>query len=791
LLKALYDKTMAVMMTVDPKRLTKEEVMSVMRAYNNTSVLGGDTVKKPVRVYAGDLANAAVPILAQVVCRRAAASAECSMILTALRRRYNVASEGVLSLFWEVCCSGMEFAQSVSIASAFNATSPGLTELVDGAVNMSVLAKNVPTVVTVTQVVGNGEVRDCGKLTPGFPGAKPSYIARLLDRAKQFKVLGTALFETPCIPERFSESSSDEGGVGVGSAYFDDSPYVEGRVGSTAHVVEHESYERAPEVVREGLSAKLFDKLVSEQDAADYVNVPRRVNRYEDVREAPDIMVPTVLNDAAGMQEDYDDGFQGVSMDDPEIVPHVAATEDTSLVREAYMSINNAKREVAQPKRVRRSKGRAAAAGVLPRTQVGLLAALGKRNTDVPMNRAQVDFTLAPKEAVDSIQRVCYVEDWRERLESQLKSGLWQPNKEDLNVYVGKVDTSKAESMLKTFFSTADVDLHRWLLMVKGKSKPPLDPGANEKVPLPQTIMYNESKEYNAMYSSQLARFQDTVESLLRPNVRFNDRRSPADHEIWFNSLQPIRRTAKTLYRYQGDSYNFDRSQELASFCVELEFYRRHGLDEATLELWKQTMGVKTAVSLMHGVLMHIVLQGLSGIFKTLFRNGLVTWASVVDGAQLSPDTLVSLDIKGDDYTIETIAPIDIAHASEVLAWKYNFSAKLWGCEYLYFCSKYWLYIDGWWYWVADPERKYESLCAAVAVDSSGDAPLSEKWISLRDDLRHYNNGLVAEELAVAVAATNTRRSRPPLALIGGLASLAENRDDFFSFYGPVELVGL
>jgi len=791
LLKSLYDKTMAVMMTVDPKRLTREEVLGVMRAYNNTSVLGGDTVRKPVRMYSGDLASAAVPILAQVVCRRAAASAECSMILSELRRRYNVASEGVLSLFWEVCCAGMEFAQTVSITGAFATTAPSLTELVNGTVNMSVIAKAVPTVVTVVQIVGNGEVRDCGKMTPGFPGAKTSQVARLLERAKQFKLMGAALFESACIPERYSDSSSDEGGVGVGSAYFDDSPFVEGRQGALAHVVEHESYERAPEIVREGLSAKLFDKLVSEQDAADYVNVPRRVNRYEELREAPDVEVPTVLNDAAGMQEDYDDGFVGVSMDDPEIVPHVASTEDTSLVREAYMSINDAKREIAQPKRVRRARGRAAAAGVLPRTQVGLLAALGKRNTDVPMNRAQVDFTLAPKEAIDAIQRVCYVDDWEQRLDAQLKSGLWQPNKEDLKVYVGKVETAKAEAMLKTFFSTADVDLHRWLLMVKGKSKPPLDPGANEKVPLPQTIMYNESKEYNAMYSSQLARFQDAVESFLRPNVRFNDRRSPADHEIWFNSLQPIRRTAKSVYRYQGDSYNFDRSQELASFCVELEFYRRHGLDEGTLELWKQTMGVKTAVSLMHGILMHIVLQGLSGIFKTLFRNGVVTWASVVDAANLSPDMLVSLDIKGDDYTIETIVPIDISRASEVLAWRYNFSAKLWGCEYLYFCSKYWLYVDGWWHWVTDPERKYESLCAAVAVDASGDAPLSEKWVSLRDDLRHYNNGLVVEELATAVAATNTRRTRPPLALIGGLANLAENRDAFFAFYGPVELVGL
>jgi len=318
-----------------------------------------------------------------------------------------------------------------------------------------------------------------------------------------------------------------------------------------------------------------------------------------------------------------------------------------------------------------------------------------------------------------------------------------------------------------------------------------LDAGAETKVPLPQTIMYNESKGMNAMFSSIMSRVHDTVDMMMVPHVKFNDRASPADHEVWFNTLEPVRRTAKNIYRYQGDSYNFDRSQEYMAFAVELRFYFEHGLNDETLQIWKQTMGVKTAVSLMHGLLMHIVLQGLSGIFKTLFRNGLVTLASVIVATEVRREALISLDIKGDDYTLETTLPIDVARATEVLAWKFNLSAKLWGCDYLYFCSRYWIWVDGWWYWVADPERKFESLCGAVAVNEHGETVLAEKWQSLRDDLRHYNNGLVVEELARAVVATNTRRTRPPVMLIGGLAQLAESRDEFFSFYGPPEVVGL
>lgn len=791
LLKSLYEKTMATLLSVDPKRLTREEVLGVMRAFNNTTVVGGDTVKRPLRVYAGDLDKAATPVLAQVVHRRAAASAECSKALGEIRRRYNIANEGVLSLFWEMCCSTTSFVKDVSIAVAFGNETRELTDLVSGSVNMAVLAKEVPASILVVQVVGGGVQRDCGPMLPGLPGSKPSFVVELLERARRFASEGTAMFRGSCVPFGPGSSSGSEGGVSVDSSLESAEGYSGRVTGLPTLVCERESYVPVSSVEREGITKKLYDKLVAEQDAVDFVKPPRVVTSYEQVSALRSTVVPTTFYGVSAMQEDYDDGFPGVSMSDPEVVPYVASVEDTSVVREAYMSINDAKREAAQPRYVRRAKGRAAAAGVLPRTQMGLLAALGKRNTDVPVNRASVDFELEPKQAVSAIRDVCYVDEWKAVLERELNTGLWQPCKEDLNVYVGKVETSKAEAMLKEFFSIADVDMHRWLVMTKGKCKPPLDPGADAKVPLPQTIMYNESKGMNAMYSSIMSRFHDVVDAMMLPSVKFNDRSSPAEHEIWFNTLQPLRATAPVVHRYQGDSFNFDRSQELMAFSVELQFYKEHGLDEQTLDIWKQTMGVKTAVSLMHGILMHIVLQGLSGIFKTLFRNGLVTLASVIVATRVTRQTLISLDIKGDDYTLETNVPVDVAYAVRVLAWKFNFSAKLWGCDYLYFCSKYWVWCDGWWYWVTDPERKFEALCAAVAVNDKGETVLSEKWTSLREDLRHYDNGAVVEELANAVLATNTRRLRPPVMLIGGLANLAENRDEFFSFYGPTELVGV
>jgi len=280
------------------------------------------------------------------------------------------------------------------------------------------------------------------------------------------------------------------------------------------------------------------------------------------------------------------------------------------------------------------------------------------------------------------------------------------------------------------------------------------------------------------------------VDRLTVPGVRFNSRSSPAEHELWFNSLEPVRASCDKIHRYQGDSFNFDRSLEVMAFTVELEFYRQHGLDEDTLARWKVTMGPKKAVSLMHGLLMHIVLQGLSGIFKTLFRNGIVTMLAVVDAARLEKGMVVSLDVKGDDYALETNRPVDVAKAVQSLAWKYNFSAKFFESVGVYFCSKFWIYSEGWWHWVADPVRRFESVCAAVSVDNTGDVKLSERWQSLRDDLRHYDNQVVMDALCEAVCEQYGVHHRVR-SLVAGLAALARDRDRYFSFYGPTEVVGL
>lgn len=770
--KRMYDGVMATLMAVEAKRLTKEEVLSVMRNYNHTYIVHGDTVRKPNRIWADMCKDAAVPLLALATFRRASASAELSKMLSVVRTRYNVANAGMLALLWNVACAAKEGFSTLSMFTAFSHGST-LSELESAGVDLRVLVRDVPTVIEVKQVVGAGIERDCGELTLGMPTGRSKFVDSILAKARAF------MAKKPRVEVAVE---SDDGEFFDANSELEDS----GEAIPVVEVVQESRVERASP---EGVSKKLFEKLLAEQDATLDVRPPRVVHTYEGTVKDGVPKMPVAFAGITEMQDDYDDGMPGVSEEDAEMVPYIAAESDVETSRHTYMNLNDAKRELPAGKWIRRAKTRGGAAGMLPRSQAGLLAAMGKRNTEVPSNRESVDFLTAPAKAVEAIRRVCFVDNWRDILNRELGSGLWQPTTEDLREYVSKVDGTKAEALLKEFFSVADVDMKRWLVMAKSKAKPPVDELAHTKVPLPQTIMYNESKGMNAMYSSILSRFHDATDGMLRPQVKFNDRKSPAEHEMWFNTLEPLRKSCKRVYGYHGDSFNFDRSLELMAFTVELEFYRTHGLNAETLELWKETMGVKQAVSLMYGIVMHIVLQGLSGIFKTIFRNGLVTLASVVECTKVTRDSLVSLDVKGDDYTIETNVPIDTGRAVKLLAWKYNFSAKLSEDDYLWFCSKVWIKVDDWWYWVTDPVRKFESVSAAQVVNDGGDECLAEKWVSLRDDLRLYDDGIIMEQLALAVYAKGGR-SRPPYGLVGGLSQLADDKNFFMAFYGAAEKIG-
>jgi len=779
--EVMYGNLTSQLMAVDVKRLTLEEVFISLRNSNNNVFSNGDTVRLPERVWSEVTSRLTVPLLARIVMRREALSAQLGLGLRDLERRFGVLNDGLLSVLIAAAAAVVDKARVLTVRALLGdelAVIPSLDGVRRSGVSFEIRVEEISDHLAVRQMVGRfGAPLAQGRFEPWLPGPSVRGLS-LLKRAMAFaggmtRVLGSA------------SASSASSCSGEAESY-EDAPewQAPGPVSVSQHVGEEALV--VPELTAR--QHEVLDKLVAEQDASLAGRVPRLVRRFEGAGRTDVIPVPALTGDALVVaQDDYDRIFPAAVADDEEIKSRLAAEAD--LVRNVcfHGSVNESKRELPLPRVIRRCRAKTAGAAEVARCQFSTMTALFKRNAEVPNTRGFVDLDAEPARVVDRVIDVCFREDWKGLLNVELEEGLWTPCLGDLEEYVPKLETHKAEAILREFFMVADVDLRNWVIMTKARAKPPLDAGAASKVQQPQTIMYSESKSANAMYSAMCTRFFHALDSFLLPNVRFNHRQSPWEHEEWFNSLNPVRASCTSLHSYEGDIWNYDRSQEMFGFAVEFELYRRTGLNAAVLEKWKETHGEKRAVSAMYGILMYLVQQGLSGIYKTLLRNGVICLAAVVFSTDLQRGDLVSLSVTGDDCLLEMNRTLGVGMVVDGMALAFNLSVKFYGVDVMYFCSRYWVEVDGWWYWVKDPVKQFESSATAIIVGGGG-ATLVERHVALRDDLRHYDNALVCDALAKAVKGRMGLRFEPH-GLIRGLAAWASSLCEMARAFGPEEVI--
>jgi hypothetical protein len=404
----------------------------------------------------------------------------------------------------------------------------------------------------------------------------------------------------------------------------------------------------------------------------------------------------------------------------------------------------------------------------------------------IPSNRTYVDLDTTPAINAKRTIDVCFRPDWEEVVSKHLMAGMWQPNESDLEDYLAGLDTHKAKAMVDEFFVSAEIKLDRWLLMAKGKVKPSREPNSQLKVDHAQTIMFLEQKSVNAYYSSMLRRVKKCVEECLRPEVQLNAQHSEAEHEDWDNSLNGVRDSFPRTFYYASDIRCYDRSQEHSGLFAVREFYRLLGLDAATLNKWATMYGEKKAYSMMFGVIVSVVMCGVSGNWETLWRNGVLNLIAIVVSCQLKRRDVVMLDVKGDDMDAEFSRQVDVESGSQLMGSMFNLSAKFTRSPLRYMCKQFRFRVHGRWYHVSDPWPLVQSLCTPVWL-GDGEDKLIEKWVSLSDRLRHYDNGILVD--TVAQCAQVFYGAQGFIEMARGLAAVGDNRNKFFKFFHPPRLV--
>jgi len=282
-------------------------------------------------------------------------------------------------------------------------------------------------------------------------------------------------------------------------------------------------------------------------------------------------------------------------------------------------------------------------------------------------------------------------------------------------------------------------------------------------------------------------RLKKCVDECMRPEVKLNPQWSAEEGEEWHNSTESLRRSFSQTYCYASDVRTFDRSQEHPALRSEMEFYRRMGLNKETYEIWCQTHGPKRAASMMFGVVFVMVLGGVSGIFKTLLRNGLVNLLAVVVSAELTYRDVVMLEIKGDDMDAEFSREVEVENTTERMGSMFNLSVKFYPADVRYMCKQFRLKVCGRWYHIADPWAKAQSMCTPIWIGDQTD-DLAERWVSLVSDLRHYDNGILVDKVAEA-AQRFYGISGCFFGMARALSGIREDRQKYFKLFGPPEVV--
>jgi hypothetical protein len=712
---------------------------------------------------------AALAIALHVNFRRHCAKSTLSCLIDAVKQRHAVANAGLQKLAWLALTAW--FSKPV-VKDVGEVSDLPTKEVLDWCGNdFGVYVDDVDPWVEIVQEVGNRS-SDGGVFYEHMP--KPP----VGERKRAAEVSGV---EIEVKKPKYVCSVGSRLAVPAKSA-----PVDAGCVG--ALVDEHRPVAPPGKVVLEGVRRVLGDKLAADQAAAVFeLPMVQPVVRHFLPRLGVGACPVRPVDPVAAIRSDLVTLMKGLPGRDAVATGYRLAEVDIDKLTTGNMRINDSKRVIPAARYVRRPILDAGVEGNRVPSQASLIGAVFKRNVGVPANRVAVNLEVTPARAARAMVDACFIDDWREVLALELNSGLWEPTEMDIDDFVAGVDTHKIKDMVEEFFMPGQVRLDRWLLMAKGKVKPSREEGADLKVDHAQTIMYLESKCTNAMYSSVIRRVKKVLDACLRPNVVLNAQRSDEEHEAWSDSMEGERASHPMVVPYVSDIRCYDRSQDSPGLLAILELYKLLGLDRVTYDKWIQMHGPKRAMNMAFGIVLTLVLGGISGNWETLFRNGLYNMIAFVVSGQLSRRDIVTCDVKGDDMVAELSKLLDTAAASATMSDVFNLSAKLERSDQLYMCKQFRMKLCGKWYHVADPWPKVQSLCTPMWVGDHA-VTLGTRWVSLVADLRHYDNGILVDAVATAAA----QWYGVPDCFSGmatGLAAVREDRSSYFKFFSPPELV--
>jgi hypothetical protein len=229
---------------------------------------------------------------------------------------------------------------------------------------------------------------------------------------------------------------------------------------------------------------------------------------------------------------------------------------------------------------------------------------------------------------------------------------------------------------------------------------------------------------------------------------------------------------------FENDFSKFDKSQFDETYNIEEELFRVLGLNKFLAWMWAQGYTEKEVRVVEHALKFFLYYQRCTGTVTTGLGNLIVNIICLVFSMMLKRDSYRALYGVGDDsfaalHPHFTYDPEEITYS---LATYFNLESKVITGMGNYFCSAFFVFNGQRWLILPDPIKKTERLSLPLNSVSAKDTYL-DRWMSLIDLCKHYNDAVAADQLNYQCM---IRYGRGPVS--GMISSIVTAMGDFQSF---------
>jgi hypothetical protein len=380
-------------------------------------------------------------------------------------------------------------------------------------------------------------------------------------------------------------------------------------------------------------------------------------------------------------------------------------------------------------------------------SQRQLVIALNKRNGDAHDDSAFYDMSKEVDSILDYGFDTYCLPQWRQILKAYQSDPI-SINREAIDSYLVDNPHTKWQRLKNPMRNRhpARNDLHiedliRYASMIKSEPKNRLDPDAINTYQALQTIIHH-MPIVNVLFSFFRQLF-DRFQRMLNPNVFVQLKKSAADLEQHLDTHVPPGASSR-----ENDFRMFDKSQLEKCMLLELEFYRRLGLDLYLAACWETGITLSVVKSILLAVRIIINYQRRSGAITTAFGNTVVNMFTCAWVLRLH-NNFYAVYFIGDDSSIFLRTFNDPVHMTHRFKTDFNLESKIIDSTTNYFCSGFLIHNGRRWLYMPDPVKRTERL--SYPQKHLTDSEFHEKHNSLVDMLHNYNDANAVQALQKAV----------------------------------------